>query len=521
MGDRFEAERITREGYERGVIPAAEAGERIYALNEEGLKENFDRLQTPEDMIAFLDNDDIRAQLEQHPELYARIREEVDRRTRLSGAASSSRAVRNADGSISVQRTPALPPAGAPYYLEDHWMRFGGKFDSPEAKSGSVQVMQLWLSQNIDTLKGHPEGDIQWANGRFLANRLGLSDSEYAQLYETRSGQLTAGGFNHRPILDSLSTEALLGMTTMDESWQLSNPRATADAIRAERARIANALREQIGNRFAIWLNEGNNKNAPVRDQAAMLQTFVNQVAAERASDRRAFQGVEVSAEDAIKELGNLMRGMEDVNTARAREVDATRQRRRDAQFTTSLLHSAESALPNTMPQVRRLATTIANMQNRRRPSSPEVQNALRASHAPFAYELGLGRASNELPDSATRNIIYLPQGMPINTPIANVLTPDGRNGIAIEFRHADVEKPTMSMMLRRVTGAVTRNPASISWDGVRLIISNEEAVPYSHSEHSTLIPETNEDFNDGTYVTEEGLHAERGWDPPTEDLPL
>jgi hypothetical protein len=508
LGDYDNANGLIREAYDRGVFSAPQAGMQIHALNEEALKEKFGSLQTPEDMIAFWDDGNTRAQLEQHPELYARIQEEIERRTRLSGVASSATAVRNADGSTSVQRTPALPPAGAPYYLEDHWMRFGGKFNSPEAKSGSVQVMQLWLSQNIDTLKGHPEGDAQWANGRFLANQLGLDDSEYAQLYETRSGQLTAGGFNHKPILESLSTEALLGMTTMDESWVRSNPTAKADAIRAERARIANALREQIGNRFAIWLNEGNNKNAPVRDQAAMLQTFVNQVAAERASDPRRFEGVEVSAEAVKKELENLTSGIEDVNTARAKEVDATRQRRREAQLATSLLRSTEATLPNTMPQARRLAASIANMWNRRRPISPEVQNAIRASYAPFTYELGMGRLSNNLPDTDTRNIIYLPQGTPIDTPVANVLTPDGRNGMTIEFRHADVLRPTMSMRLRRVTGAVTRDPASISWDGVKLNISNEEAMPYSRGGVPSLFPET----DNNSYVSEDGLHI---------DLPL
>jgi hypothetical protein len=109
-------------------------------------------------------------------------------------------------------------------------------------------------------------------------------------------------------------------------------------------------------------------------------------------------------------------------------------------------------------------------------------------------FNYNLAPVDISLPDSKTKNIIYLPKGMELpieekvdsrykfpfrkktlsKTSTANVSIKQGTLGFSVEFRHADVNEPTPSLKLLRTLNRPTSSPASISWNGYELVVSDD-----------------------------------------------
>lgn len=471
LGQYDNARRLTEEANANGAFSDPRAGMIIHDIEGEEIKQTIRSFRTPHDFVRAYDNPAFMERVSRHPEILA----EVDRMIgaqELTGKRSSATTTRNADGSTSVTRTPATPPLNAPDYLQDHWMKWNGNFGTPDAKAESAAVMQLWLGESITKLKGSEEGDSQWFAGRVLANQLGISDAEYEQLYKTRSQQLSFGGFNAEAILNDMSAEAWLGVTPEDEAALFFRRNSSHQEREAVRQRIANAMRNDVNERYEAWWHQNKERNPSVRDQAAQLQSIINEVIADKPLFR-------VNGESLLREYERVITPTTQRSDEVTHEVDQTKARQRQTTVRTT---------------ARNMWRNIPQFVSKRMPLWFNIGNL-----GSFNFELGVGSAANNLPDTDTKNIIYLPEGSKLPAESMYVQMNNGRHTIPIEFRHANVDKPTMSVNLRLSTGTARRNPSSVRWDGVNLIFSEdnvvtqnesyEEAIQYSNAPNS-LIPD-------------------------------
>lgn len=495
LGQYDDARRLTEEANANGAFSDPQAGMIIHDIEKQEAEVRYSNM-TAIELARTWNTPEERSALRQFPELERQVRRRLESES-LRGVPAGIVMTRNSDGSTSVKQTPATPPANAPYYLQQHWMQWGGEFKTPEAKIASASVIQRWLSQYITRLKGSEEGDSQWARGRFLANQLGISDAEYEQFYETRTKQISYGGFNPNPVLESISRDAFLSITYRDEVELAGHNEADAEKIRN---RIANAVRDKILHRYEVWYSQNSRYNPQGRDQAAKLQEIIEEVKQEARANitDEQFNSLPQSSRD---NFGALMNQYADIRTKYvneqetriAREVELTNARRVRAESEGSWLRLANRGRVS-LGTAARNGLTRNNMVSRA---------ANMASLNTFAFELGRGEDAVNLDDSDTKPIIYIPEGQKLPAESMGVLFNNGRNRINIEFRHANVSKPTMSLMLKMATGTTTRNPASVRWDGVNLIFSPEDIEePY---EYELAVPYSTE----GSLLPDDGINPE------------
>ena len=495
LGQYDDARYLVAQASADGVLSEPQAGMTYLDIDKQELGSEIAAMSTPLDMARAWDDFSFRSRISQFPDLEARFRDTLERES-LRGTPAGVTLARNANGTTSVKRTPAVPPANAPFYLEDHWMKWGGVFKSPEAKQASVAIMQRWLGENIERLQGSQEGDAQWARGRFLANELGISDGEYEQLYETRTKQISFGGFDVRPVLESISRDAFLSTTLRDEIEIAALNDGKPEDIEKIRNRIADAVKDKILYRYQVWYSQNQGHSPQPREQAAQLQNIIEEVKREglTAGTEEQRNAVEQSVRD---NFGKLMDDyiarrtslIEQQENAIVQELDETRKRRLRSESEGSWRRLLSAPRPTLRTGALGRIASMANMNT-------------------FAFELGYGVDAGDLPDSDDKNIIYIPEGQKIPAESMNVLMNNGRNRINIEFRHADVAKPIMSRRLRMSTNTITRNPASVRWDGVNLIFSTEN-LPDNTIEEATPIS--------GSLLPDEGLAED--YIPPTGDL--
>lgn len=479
MQDYDGQQRIAEEGNVAGVFDDAQTAMLTRDAQEAQWLQRIDSF-TEEEAIDNWDDPSFQESIADFPKAGKALQDRIARLNKIKGTPASFTLQKTKDGEKKVTKEPVRPPKGAALYVQSHWLKYEGDFSSPEAKTNGFTVLQRHLAEEVTLPQGSTEGDKQWQDARALATSIGLSAGEFEQAYETRLKQITYGGFDASKVIGAISDDDWLATTKLDE--QLPED-MDANERKNKLKIIISRLRSEMLSEYNKWYSDNEAKNPTSRDCAARVQQLFR---SRQVWDANLFN-------DVMDELG-----MDADRQSRrvSKELIATADRKRKSE-------EARQGWETVAPFVRKALSPLKNYTAGKGIFDKTEKVSTDIS---FNYELGQSRNATKLPDSKTRDIIYLPKGMKPPAKKVNVLMNNGKHGLQIEFRNANVSKPTMSVSLRQSTNMLLRTPASIRWDGANLTFSNadaeeeayEEAMPVSTTglfpEDDGLVP-TNDDF--------------------------
>lgn len=465
MKDWNERDRITDAAEANGALSPAEAAtEKI--ISERGrLAQEIDECDTTDKLLDKWYDPDFQQRISDPA--YSELKEAMQKKIEHD---NSTQAITTGDyyeldpktGKRKAVAGTVTPPDGAPYYIQMLITQSNGK---PKASDAHDAIMR-YLSEEVTELDSTEAGARQKAQVKGMARTLGMTEADFANVYELRAKQLRPGGFNAKAILDSMTDVHWL-MTT-EEDNNLPDT-LTREEKRKELDRIYTARRNKILQEYNRWWSQNGKEKISSRDQYTKLLEILEK--------NSGYEPITKAINLQSRDFLNREKAIE------KEKIDTADRKRRTAEWTEQWKEVpwySEFA-----PQVWQTSTNVQ-----------------------FRYDLA--PVNTSLPDSKTHNIIYLPKDVDIPAESANVAIKKGSLGFTIEFRHADVKKPTPSRKLLRSMGIPTFSPASISWDGYGLEVSDYEAEDTSeHSyEYATPVSDTADIFPD------DGLAHDGGTDP-------
>lgn len=451
MKDWDSRDQIAADAVHNGVLTYQQAATENIESERGRLAEEIDACTTTEELLDKWYDAAFQQRLSDPA--YSELREAMQRRINQT---NSTQATTTGDyyeldpktGKRKAVAGTVTPPDGAPWYIQTVMRQYNGKVPADIA----FKAIQKYLSEEITEQNSTAKGQQQWNRARDMAKTLGVDDTEFNKAYDLRSKQIGFGGFKPEAVINNISENQWLDTTQDDENL----PADLSEKDRAaKRAKIAADIRDSVLDEYNLWWIQNAEKKPPIRAQYAKLL----EIARRRATSQPTFNAIDASVRRATSEYLKQEREV-------AKEIGRTNDRKRK---TAELTKEFNEKNPTPTPwQV-----------------STDIQ---------FSYELA-PTDGGTLPDSKTSNIIYLPKGVELPAKSANVATKNGKLGFTVEFRHADVDKPTPSRKLLRSMGMPTFSPASISWDGYNLEISDYEAeYPASLFPDDGLVPDDGTD---------------------------
>lgn len=463
MGAYEDVDQQISDGQARGLFSPQQAEMAKRENRKSELEAELAQLQDVNSALDKWEDPNFRGRLAEFPEMEEKFERFINQSNKTQGfSMPGTYKVDPKTGKTTETKEEYWPPAGAPVYLQDLLYRYKGKPPVDEA----VPAMQQYLSQEIDSLKGSKKGDLQWSVAKDMATEtLGLTVTDFNQLYETRAKQLSYGGFDAPSVLKSIPIQTWLDTTTLDEALpaDLSN-----EARDKEHKKIADNIRTSIQAEYDAWWAQNQSRDISPKDQCVKLLDIARSKTADVNSRKT------IDAAIRRRTAGITERGLEI-----AREIIATEDRKRASQKADSYSRF------------------------NRQPAKPDFQRGKISSTVAFDYELA--PVDSNLEGSRTQNIIYLPKSseLPAKGGKVNVSIKNGYV-VEIEFKHADVQQATPSRRLLCSLGIPTKSPARLTWDGNTLNMEEwEAAVPYVYGEPS-LFPDDGLVPYDGSDPTED-----------------
>lgn len=450
MKDWNERDRITDAAEANGALSPAEAAtEKI--ISERGrLAQEIDECDTTDKLLDKWYDPDFQQRISNPA--YSELREAMQKKIEHD---NSTQATTTGDyyeldpktGKRKAVAGTVTPPDGAPWYIQTVMRQYNGKVPADIA----FNAIQKYLSEEVTEQNSTAKGQQQWNRARDMAKTLGMDDTAFNKAYDLRSKQIGFGGFKPEAVIKSISENLWLDTTQADEN--LPADLSKKDRA-AKRAKIAADIRDSVLKEYNVWWTQNAEKNPPIRAQYAKLLEITRR----RATAQPTFNAIDGSVRRATAEYLKQEREV-------AKEIGRTNDRKRKTAELTKEFNEK-----NSTPAPWQVSTDIQ-----------------------FSYDLA-PTDGGTLPDSKTHNIIYLPKDMELPAKSANVSIKNGKLGFTVEFRHADVDNPTPSRKLLRSIGTPTFSPASISWDGYNLEISDYEA-----EQPANLFPDDGLVPDDGT----------------------
>lgn len=499
--------------YANKVIDATEAEQLKFDNEKAKLAYTIDSTNDPDALLDMWEDSAMQKQLSYHPSLRNLLERKINLTLDTQGRAAneehfttSKTSKGNSTAGASGKKPKALPPDGAPLYIQVLYAKYNGDF--PENSEDSFKAIQRYLSENVDETDETETGALQWNKAKLIANGIGLQDTVFNKAYAIRKKQLSFGGFAPEKMLSTIENKHWLALTQEDETMltALLNKHALEDkkhgaeyaaqqrpareaAIKKIQQDVAKSMRTRAIAEYNLW--ESQNEKAPIRDKYTKLLDITRKLETElEEKSISAFIAGQLASAEA--------------NIAKERRATADRKLK------------TQKEEYNTVEWVKRFGTGNLNyngvsMDALAKYYSSLIDPAIPATSFNLQFDYQLAAPDSKLPDSKTHNIIYLPKSTPMPDKKAHVYKRKGSLACTIEFRHSDkVQQPTPSRRLLASLGRATTPPTYIKWDGVDLDFG--ESSPYQQGNIVYgLFPEddTAEEIDDGLspeHYTEEEL---------------
>lgn len=471
------------EGLKQNAYSQVEADELKFDNNKARLAYTIDSTNDPDALQDMWYDPAMQEQLSYHPSLRNLLERKINLILDTQGRAAneehfttSKTSKGNSTAGASGKKAKALPPDGAPLYIQVLYAKFNGDF--PENSEEAFEAIQRYLSENVDETDETETGAQQWNKAHSMATAIGLKDTAFNKAYAQRKRQLSFGGFDPEKMLAVIEDEHWLALTKDDDTMltDLLNKYSSEDkkhgdeyatqqkptrdaAIKKMQQEVAKSMRTRALREYNRW--ELQNEKAPIRDKYSKLLEITRKLETEleKKSISDFISGQLASAEAKIE-----------------RERMETAGRRRRTQKMES----------DTYAGVRHLRADIyyqgVNLRDLAKYLYLDKETPIPTTSFNLQFNYELAAPDSNLPDSKTHNIIYLPKDSPIPPDKkAHVYKRKGSLACTIEFRHSDkVQQPTPSRRLLASLGRATTPPTYIKWDGVDLDIG--EPAPMSNN---------------------------------------
>jgi hypothetical protein len=463
MQDYDGMSRINQEAGDMGLKSPQEVAADDIAIDGKRLATEMEEMRDVETMQSRWFDPAFQARLEYHPKLKSAFKEKIERENNtIAKAKGSYYQVDPNTGERKAVKGEVTPPDGAPFYIKSLFYTYKNEIPFNEA----YKAMQKYLWHTVTETRATAKGEEQWATAKSMANTLGLDDATFTGMYKTISEELEPGGFNAAAILKNIDDAKWLNVTTKDDVYL--NDIATRETppldytIKAKMEEYAKDARDEIIVKYENWLAQAtkseSGRNPTTLEKYNALLSFVQKADKDWAEIEKA---VRANMQTYVTREGKI-------------------QKRKDQAIDDKRRNDAVSAsMDKLFPTPKRWKVS---------------------SGTSFNYELA--PVDPSLPDSTTSNIIYLPKDMELPAKSLNVAIENGELGFNIEFRKADVKKPTPSARLLCSMKTPTFSPDAISWNGRNLVFSNTEAeYPASLFPDDGLVPEEYYEESESEYA--------------------
>lgn len=485
------------EGLKQNAYSQVEADELKFDNNKARLAYTIDSTNDPDALQDMWYDPAMQEQLSYHPSLRNLLERKINLILDTQGRAAneehfttSKTAKGTGTAGASGKKAKALPPDGAPLYIQVLYAKFNGDF--PENSEAAFEATQQYLSENVDETDETKTGLRQWNKAKLIANSIGLTDTAFNKAYAFRKRQLSPGGFDPEKMLSVIEDEHWLALTKDDEDrltallhkYTLEDnkngkeyavqQRPTREAARKKiQQEVAKNMRDRALREYNRW--ELQNEKAPIRDKYSKLLEITRKLETELEK----------------KNISDFISGQlasAEANIERER-METTGRRRRTQKM--------ES---DTYAGVRHRPTDIyykgVNLRDLAKYLYSDKETPIPTTSFNLQFNYKLAAPDSKLPDSKTHNIIYLPESTLLPNKKAHVYKRKGSLACTIEFRHSDkVQQPTPSRRLLASLGRATTPPTYIKWDGVDLDLGDALVDDYSaYYADNDILPPYNSD---------------------------
>lgn len=460
------------EGLKQNAYSQVEADELKFDNNKARLAYKIDSTNDPDALQDMWFDHAMQEQLSYHPSLRNLLERKINLILDTQGRAAneeyfttSKTSKGNGTAGASGKKAKALPPDGAPLYIQVLYAKYNGDF--PENSEDAFKAIQRYLSENVDETDETETGAQQWNKAHSMATAIGLKDTAFNKAYAQRKRQLSFGGFDPEKMLSAIENKHWLALTQEDEDMltALLNKHALEDkkhgaeyaaqqrptreaAIKSIQQEVAKRMRTRAIAEYNLW--ESQNTQAPIRDKYTKLLDITRKLETEleKKSISAFIAGQLASAEAKI-----------------ARERKDTADRIRRTQQTEGSIYAGEMHL-----HADNIYYEGVNLRDLAKYLYTDKETPIPTTSFNLQFDYQLAAPDSKLPDSKTHNIIYLPKDSPIPDKKAHVYKRKGSLACTIEFRHSEkVQQPTPSRRLLASLGRATTPPTYIKWDGVDL----------------------------------------------------
>jgi hypothetical protein len=256
-------------------------------------------------------------------------------------------------------------------------------------------------------------------------------------MYDTRVQQVSYGGFEAEKYFNDVDEATWLSITKLDEKL---DPNLSDDKRKSAIENIIKDLKTEASAKYNTWYsaNTVNNKKPSPRDCAEKAGQIL----------RETFSA---NLEGIVCVVDELTNDLRDVIMPVEKERIATRDRK-----------------AKTAAETKKMEGTLV---------FPKMNNFKLSTDVGFEFVLMRGYKGANLPDSATKRILYLPKDVEIKPEHRKlgVMMQNGKYAFDMEVRHADIPIPVMSQALRAETKTLKRNPEKIFLDRGNLTFSAED----------------------------------------------
>ena len=458
MGDTEAARETVKGARKNNVFSPTEADMMDFDADKLDIQNRVNEVQDVNQAIQLYDDPDFQETLQNNPKARKALEAYIKDNNNFKGTPASVTAVIDpATGKRILKKKGAIPPDGAPLYVQQHYVAFDGDFSSADAQAKGFKVLQRWLSEEIDSPQGSTKGDEQWQTARSLAESLKVDVAEFNAAYKTRLAQISLGGFDPKTALKKLNIGDWLAISTRDERWLRDYKPAEDEAPHVKQEKfqkfaqdLVKGMSDELLEEYTDWYTANKASNPTPRQQAEKFSTIFRSAFGSREDLRNLVMEQYLARERAVH-----------------RELAATKARKERSRQET-----AQAEVDGTVPKA--------------------------TQGSPFAYMLSHASVANNLPETTEKNIIYLPKALKLPSEPVNVTMDKGKYGFTVEFRHADIKLPALSVKFRRSANTILRSPKRIDWDGLELRFS-EDNVPAPKKTYKGLFPE------DEMYIDENG----------------
>lgn len=473
---------IIKQGKAENIFSETEAADLEFDNEKAKLAYTIDSTNDPDALLDMWENPAMQEQLSYHPSLRNLLERKINLTLDTQGRAAneehfttSKTPKGNSTAGASDKKAKALPPDGAPLYIQVLYAKFNGDF--PENSEDALKATLRYLSENVDETNETETGLLQWNKAKRMATAIGLTDTVFNKAYAFRKEQLSHGGFDPKKMLSVIKDEHWLALTQEDEDMLTAllhkytvednkngkeyaiQQRPTREAARKKiQQEVAERMRAKALTEYNLWGLQ--NEKAPIRDKYSKLLEITRKLETEleKKSISDFISGQLASAEANI-----------------TRERMETADRRRRTQRTEGSIYAGEMHL-----HADNIYYEGVNLRDLAKYLYTDKETPIPTTSFNLQFNYELAAPDSKLPDSKTHNIIYLPKNSPIPNKKAHVYKRKGSLACTIEFRHSDkVQQPTPSRRLLASLGRATTPPTYIKWDGVDLDLG--EAVPMSN----------------------------------------